>query len=204
MSKQAQCHECGSRRLQTITRVTEDGVREWGALCDKGHWGQTVNLPRCFEQDSYGKDVYGTRFIPHNTPMSIRGSVKRKDFDWLIDNLPTWKSPGDDLIPNELLKSAPGWLLDEIYAAVDQVLRGGKLPREWKYAIIKLLEKKAPASDMANQRPVCCARTVYKLVSYFVTSRMTKMIEKYRIFEEAQEGFRTARSCQRQAARYID
>eukprot|EP00961_Rhodomonas_salina_P211420 2854666-Rhodomonas_salina.1 len=78
--------------------------------------------------------------------MSIRGTVKRKDFDWLLDNLPNWKSPGDDLIPNEILKAAPTWLRNELYAAVDQVLRGGTLSAEWKHAIIKLLEKKAPAS----------------------------------------------------------
>eukprot|EP00961_Rhodomonas_salina_P163793 2205943-Rhodomonas_salina.1 len=57
---------------------------------------------------------------------------------------------------------------------------------------------------MANQRPVCCARTVYKLVSYFVTSRMTKMLEHYKVLEATQEGFQSARSCQRQAARYVD
>eukprot|EP00961_Rhodomonas_salina_P134240 1805492-Rhodomonas_salina.1 len=79
--------------------------------------------------------------------MNIRGAVQRKDFDWLLANLPSWKSPGDDLIPNELLKSAPMWLLDELFAAVNQVMMGGRLPAEWKYALIKLLEKKAPASS---------------------------------------------------------
>eukprot|EP00961_Rhodomonas_salina_P055927 750675-Rhodomonas_salina.1 len=112
--------------------------------------------------------------------MSIRGSVKSKDFDWLLDNLLNWKSQGDDLIPNEILKAAPMWLRNELYAAVDQVLRGWTLSAEWKHSIIKLLEKKAPVSRMSNQRPVCCARTVYKLVSYFVTSRMTKMLEHYK------------------------
>eukprot|EP00961_Rhodomonas_salina_P075133 1008660-Rhodomonas_salina.1 len=172
-----------------MSHVDDSGRRTWGALCHAGHLGQTINQPRDFLMDTYGRDAYQVRHIPADTPMSIRGSVKRKDFDWLLDNLPNWKSPGDDLIPNELLKAAPLWLRNELFAAVNQVLCGGTLPACWKYAIIKLLEKKAPASHMANQRPVCCARTVYKLDSYFVTSSMTRMLEHYKVLEPTQEGF---------------
>eukprot|EP00961_Rhodomonas_salina_P086169 1158211-Rhodomonas_salina.1 len=206
MSKQASFHECCSQRLQTLTRVGENGDLTWGALCHAGHWGPTVNPPRDFSADNYGKDMYTTCHIPADSPMplSIKGTVKLKDFEWLLDNLPNWKSPGDDLIPNELLKAVHPWLLNELYAAVNLVLCSGKLLSCWKYAIIKLLEKKAPAFSMSNQCPVCCAQTVYKLVSYFVTSRMTLMLEHYKVLEATQEGFRTARSCQLQAARYVD
>eukprot|EP00961_Rhodomonas_salina_P042202 567246-Rhodomonas_salina.1 len=79
------------------------------------------------------------------------------------------------------------WLLDELFAAVNQVMLGGRLPAEWKYALIKLLEKKAPASSMSNQLPVCCARTVYKLISYCVTSCMTQMLKAYGVTEGTQE-----------------
>eukprot|EP00961_Rhodomonas_salina_P092002 1237951-Rhodomonas_salina.1 len=56
MSKQASCHECGSRRLQTMSKVNENGTREWGAMCHVGHWGRTVNPPRDFTDDKYGED----------------------------------------------------------------------------------------------------------------------------------------------------
>eukprot|EP00961_Rhodomonas_salina_P257518 3480089-Rhodomonas_salina.1 len=204
MSKQARCSTCEASDLQSISKVEADGTRTWGAVCQQGHWTQTVNLPRDFSKDTYGVDVHRHRHIPADSKLRIRGAIQRKDFDWLVQNLPAWKSPGDDLIPNELLKAAPTWLLDEIFAAVNQVMKGGKLPSAWKYAIIKLLEKKAPASLMSNQRPVCCARTVYKLVSYFVTSRMTRMLKTYGVTEATQEGFQSQRSCQRQASRYVD
>eukprot|EP00961_Rhodomonas_salina_P074596 1001625-Rhodomonas_salina.1 len=90
-----------------MTRVDDDGTRTWGAICHLGHWGQTCNPPRNFKADNYSCEVYQELCIPQGTPMSIRCTVKRKDFDWLLDNLPNWKSPGDDLIPNELLKAAP-------------------------------------------------------------------------------------------------
>eukprot|EP00961_Rhodomonas_salina_P299394 3938899-Rhodomonas_salina.1 len=204
MSKQARCTECGCGVLQTVSRVSYEGSRTWGAVCSLGHWSRTDNPLRDFTGDTYGEDTYRDRCIPPDARIRIRGSVRRQDFDWLVQNLPSWKSPGDDLIPNELLKGAPTWILDELYAAVNQVMMGGKLPAEWKFAIIKLLEKKAPASSMSNQRPVCCARTVYKLVSYFVTSRMTRMLKHYGVTENVQEGFRSQRSCQRQASRYVD
>eukprot|EP00961_Rhodomonas_salina_P236368 3194503-Rhodomonas_salina.1 len=46
MSKQAQCHQCTSCRLQTVTSVDASGNRTWGTLCHNGHWGQTINPDR--------------------------------------------------------------------------------------------------------------------------------------------------------------
>lgn len=123
---------------------------------------------------------------------------------YLLSTLPNWKAPGDDLISGELLKAAPEWMVDMLWEAVNDVLTGGELPADWKYAVIKLLEKKAPASKLANQRPVCCARTVYKLVSAVLNNRMTKLLRKYNVIEEIQEGFQHLKSCQRQVARVTE
>ena len=45
--------------------------------------------------------------------------------------------------------------------------------------MVKLLLKKSPASNMGSQRPVCCVRTVYKLVSAIINTRMYKLLEQY-------------------------
>eukprot|EP00961_Rhodomonas_salina_P213090 2877749-Rhodomonas_salina.1 len=87
MSKQARCVVCKSTSLQSLSRVREDGVREWGAACPSRHWGRTENPPRDFSHDSYGTAAYAERCIPPKPMMNIRGAVQRKDFDWLVANL---------------------------------------------------------------------------------------------------------------------
>eukprot|EP00961_Rhodomonas_salina_P287053 3878761-Rhodomonas_salina.1 len=71
MSKQAQCMDCGSQRLLTMTQVDDQGNRTWGAVCEKGHWGATINHLQDFSSNYYGRDVYRERYIPPSTPMSI-------------------------------------------------------------------------------------------------------------------------------------
>ena len=63
--------------------------------------------------------------------------------------------------------------------------------------------KKTPASDLGNQRPVCCIRTIYKLVSAVINNRMYKLLERYDVLEEQQEGFCAQRSCPRQTHKLI-
>jgi len=203
LSKQACCATCGSTELQGITRV-HMGKRRWGVICKEGHWGDASSIPRDFTTDEYGVHEYSGRVIPHDCQFHIRGSISREDFAHLLDTLPNWKSPGDDQIPCELLKGAPEWLVDMLREAVNDVLEGGSLPADWKYAIIKLIQKKAPASKLANQRPVCCARTVYKLVSAVINNRMMKLLRKYDVIEPIQEGFQQKKSCQRQVLRLLE
>ena len=59
---------------------------------------------------------------------------------------------------------------------------------EGKIGVIKLLEKKQPACLLRNQRPVCCAHTVYKVVSHIVNSRLVKLMTKHYVIKEDQEG----------------
>ena len=63
--------------------------------------------------------------------------------------------------------------------------------------------KKSPASNLGNQRPVCCIRTIYKLVSAVINNSMYKLLERYDVLKEQQEGFRAQRSCPRQTHKLV-
>ena len=119
----------------------------------------------------------------------MKGRISRDDFVYLIGALPNWKAPWDDEISNEILKASPPWVLNQLHSQVNEIPMGGALPAAWKVGVVKLLQKKSPASDLGNQRPVCCVCMVYKLVSAVVNNRTTKLLECYGVLEEQQEGF---------------
>ena len=77
------------------------------------------------------------------------------------------------------------------------------MPAEWKKGVIKLLEKKQPACLLKNQRPVCCARTVFKVVSHIINSRLVKLMTKHDVIEEDQEGGQRKKSCRRQVQKIV-
>ena len=77
------------------------------------------------------------------------------------------------------------------------------MPSEWRNGIVKLLEKKQPACLLRNQRPVCCARTVYKVVSHIINSRLVKLMAKNNVIEEDQEGGQRKKSCRRQVKKIV-
>ena len=201
LSKQACCATCRSTDLKSLTQV--DGTnRQHGFICPNGHWGRPASNYRDFSKEKYGRAEYATRTIPPNSP-KVRGEINHDDFVHLISSLPNWKSPGDDEISNEVLKAQPLWVIDHLRTLVNEILEGGVLPDDWKVGIVKLLLKKSPASNLSNQRPVCCIRTVYKLISAIINNRMTKLLERYDVLEEQQEGFRARRSCPRQTHKLV-
>ena len=133
----------------------------------------------------------------------MRGKIEPEDLVALLKRLPSHKSSGDDSLPNELLRQTPEDLAADILDAVNHVLTGGVMPSEWKNGVIKLLEKKQLACLLRNQRPVCCARTVYKVVSHIINSRLVKLMTKYNVIEEDQEGGQRKKSCRRQLQKIL-
>ena len=109
---------------------------------------------------------------------------------------------GYDCVPNELLRQLEQ-LADDILDTVNHVLTGGEMPPDWKTGVIKLLEKKQPACLLRNQRPVCCARTVYTVVSHIINSRLVKLMTKYNVIKEDQEGGQRKKNCKRQVQKII-
>ena len=203
MSKQDTC-TCGSTNIESISRIIND-KRQWGVWCNScQQWGRPVNSKRSFTNDTYASEVFsGFRQSHHSSQWNIRGVIDEDDLRGELRKLPSHKSPGDDLLPNELLRDCPEDIFKVIHSSVNDILTGGEMPSEWKRGIVKLLEKKQPASLLGNQRPVCCARTIYKVVSHIINNRLVKILAKNDIIEEDQEGGLRKRSCRRQVQKIV-
>lgn len=79
----------------------------------------------------------------------------------------------------------------------------GELPEAYKEGLVKLLEKKAPSSNLRNQRPICCSPTTYKVLSGIITNRLTKLPEENGVIEPDQEGAQRLHNTKRQVQKLV-
>ena len=68
-------------------------------------------------------------------------------------------------------------------------LKYRRVPSAWKTSKTILIYKKGDPSDLANWRPISILRTIYKLYSGLLTTRLTTWLQQRKILSPAQKGF---------------
>ena len=71
-----------------------------------------------------------------------------------IEKLKSYKSPGIDQIPAELIKAGGGTIRFAIYKLIIAIWNKEELPGEWKESIIVPIDKKGDKTDCNNYRGI--------------------------------------------------
>lgn len=104
-------------------------------------------------------------------------------------------SPGRDGLCYELLKHLDDSVLIEILALFNSVWKEGKLPVEWKHAVVvPVLKPGKDASSPSSYRPIALTSVLCKIMERMVTNRLVYFLENKGHFAAYQNGFRTGRS----------
>ena len=74
-------------------------------------------------------------------------------------------------------------------------LKCGKLPTEWKQALVTPIFKKGSWYDTNNYRPVSLTSLVCKVLESLVSEKMTQFFMQHKLITQHQHGFTTGRSC---------
>ena len=82
--------------------------------------------------------------------------------------------------------------LSEIF---NKSLAEGKLPPDWKSAILKPLHKKGSKNQVSNYRPVSLTAISCKVMERIIRKEMMMYLEEHKLLSKDQHGFRTGRSC---------
>jgi len=102
------------------------------------------------------------------------------------------KSPGEDGVPCEAIKTGGDTLLKTITALFNKCLELEKIPIAWENAVITLLHKKGDITKLENYRPISLLSTLYKLFMKIIAKRNTRKLDFYQPVEQA--GFRSGYS----------
>jgi hypothetical protein len=109
-----------------------------------------------------------------------------------IGKLKSYKSPGTDNIPAELIKAEGETLYSEIHRLICCIWNKEELPQQWKECIIVPIYKKGDKTDCNNYRGIFLLSTAYKILCNILLSRLTPYVNE--IIGDHQCGFRRNRS----------
>jgi hypothetical protein len=90
----------------------------------------------------------------------------------VVGKLKSYKSPGTDQIPSELIK-AGGEIYSEIHRLICSIWNKEELPQQWKESIMVPMYKKGDKTDCYNYRGISLSSTAYKILSNILLARLT-------------------------------
>ncbi|MBW0462975.1 hypothetical protein O181_002690 [Austropuccinia psidii MF-1] len=113
-----------------------------------------------------------------------------------IKQLPNKKSPGPDLIPNELIKIACNLIIDKLTYLFNNFLATGHFLTPWKRASTIIIQKthKSDYSDPSTYRPIALLNTLSKLFERILNNQIMYWAHKTGAISEGHFGGRKARN----------
>jgi hypothetical protein len=95
-----------------------------------------------------------------------------------IGMLKSYKSPGTDQIPTEMVKTGGETLYSEIHRLICCIWNKEELPQQWKEFIIVPIYKKGDKTDCNNYRGISLLLTANKIVSNILLARLTPYVNE--------------------------
>ena len=125
------------------------------------------------------------------------------DVTTLLKQVDPYKATGPDGIPPRLLKEIANELSPSTLV-FNASLQQGKLPDDWKKAVVTPLFKKGNHNDPANYRPISLTSVYCKLLERTIHSNIMSHLNNCNILSDVQFGFRRRRSAELQLLRTVN
>ena len=143
-----------------------------------------------------------TSYTPsmNTTPYPTMGPfrVTEQGVKKLLLNLDPHKAQGPDNVPTRLLKEFADELTPALTLVFQASLQQGKVPDDWKAALVTPVFKKGDRTVPANYRPISLTSVCCKLLEHIIHSQVMDHLELHDILADQQHGFRKKRSCESQ------
>ena len=104
------------------------------------------------------------------------------------------QSAGTDGLSQDKLVLGSKSLVYPLLQIINQSIREGAFPSQWKEALVTPVLKKGDASEKENYRPVSSLPAASKLLEMVVNAQSSKFLESNGLLPHNQHGFRPMRS----------
>jgi hypothetical protein len=121
-------------------------------------------------------------------------AVTTMELSDLIDNLNLHKSPGTDNIGPKIVHDAKHLLLKPLHFIYNLSLESGVVPTQLKTAKVLPIFKKGDTSLPCNYRPISMLSVFEKILEKIMYKRLISFINKHKILNKHQFGFRNGHS----------
>ena len=130
--------------------------------------------------------------------------ITDKGIEKLLQGLNPAKATGPDGLPPRVLKELATQLAPILAMIYRLSLQTGKVPSDWRQALVTPIYKKGEHYDPINYRPVSLTSIPCKLLEHVLVSNIMKHFEDNDILSKRQHGFRRGRSCESQLLEFVE
>ena len=108
-----------------------------------------------------------------------------------ISLLNNGKSPGNDNILNEYIKSTKHLFMPLYVGLLNSILDAGNIPESWSIDnICSIYKNKGDPLIPENYRPITLVSCLGKLFTSVLNNRLTRFLDEHELLSETQTGFR--------------
>jgi hypothetical protein len=125
--------------------------------------------------------VDGVRQTEMHTAEPFVPEPSASEVEVAVGNLKSYKSPGVDQIPAELIQAGGETLRSEIRKLIKLIWNKEELPRQWKQSIVVPIHKKGDKTDCSNYRGISLLSTSYKILSNILLARLTPYADEMKL-----------------------
>ncbi|CAG2187314.1 unnamed protein product [Mytilus edulis] len=154
-----------------------------------------------FTQTEDLKD-YDTNSVSNNFLNDI--NICQEDVLKKLNKLKTDKSAGPDGLHPKVLYEVRHAICYPLFLIFNKSIKEGKVPDDWKNAIVSPIFKKGKKLKPGNYRPVSLTSVVCKICESIIRDNIMKFILTNNLFTSSQYGFRPGRSCVTQLLEVLD
>ena len=166
------CKKTGSQVDETITKYTwRDHFRGQYIIKEAA-----VGTPESNEREE--EDVVSVEDI---TTEEVRETIRK---------LKEKKAAGQDRITNEAWIIGEELLTAELTTVLNDIWKGGEVPKEWRTGTIKAIFKKKDKREVGNYRGITLMDTEYKIYAEIIRKRLVAELEEKKVLSDTQMGYR--------------
>ncbi|BES91195.1 Reverse transcriptase (RNA-dependent DNA polymerase) [Nesidiocoris tenuis] len=121
--------------------------------------------------------------------------ITLQELEKVLCRIKNGKAPGEDAIPNDVLKILPKNWKQYLVDLFNHILAAGEVPVGWGRVKLYLLHKKGDQTDPSNYRGIALMSTIVKVFTTILADRLTSWANVRGVLPEEQAGFRAKRSC---------
>ena len=142
-----------------------------------------------FYEELYSDNPVATNIDDsHEDPIP---KILKCEVEKAINELKIGKSPGLDNIYSEYIKAGGEPLMKALLHHFSQILKTGKIPKQFKEALIVVIYKKSSKLEFGNYRPISLLSHIYKIFISIIASRVKN--DLYASFPASQAAYQPGR-----------
>ena len=131
-------------------------------------------------------------------------TISEQEVGCLLKGLKTNKAAGQDNIPPLLLAETAQQLAKPISIIFQKSQEEGRVPDDWKKAIVTPIFKKGSKQSPSNYRPVSLTIILWKIMEMLIRGHVMKHLLNNNLICQQQHGFTPGRSCTTQLLNTLD